>query len=86
MTARHLGKNGDQIYRLANEPAELLMVQHSHLITEPVRATLRQFALQPYRSRRWCVLDGPDTYRLFKSAGLLPGRPQRRRVGARGEA
>ena len=71
MTAAHLGKNGDQIYRLANEPADLLVVQHSHLVTEPVRATLRQFALQPYSSRRWCILDGPDTYRLLVAAGHL---------------
>jgi hypothetical protein len=33
MTLRHLGKNSDQIVRLADEPAEVLIVQHCHDIT-----------------------------------------------------
>jgi hypothetical protein len=35
MTLNHLGKNNDQIVRLAKEPAEMLIVQHSHDITPP---------------------------------------------------
>jgi hypothetical protein len=71
MKARHLGKNGDQIYRLAQEPAELLVLQHSHLVSPPVRATLRAFAVNPASPRRYLVLDGPDTYRLLVSHRLL---------------
>lgn len=37
MGLNHLGKNNDQIYRLAQTPAGLLMVQHCHEIQEPVR-------------------------------------------------
>jgi hypothetical protein len=47
MTLRNLGKNSDQIYRLAQEPAQLLVVQHCHDITAAVRETLRAFAVQP---------------------------------------
>jgi len=47
MTPRHLGKNADQIYRLSCAPADVLVVQHSHLIGEAVRATLRAFAVNP---------------------------------------
>lgn len=71
MKASHLGKNGDQIVRLASEPAELLVLQHSHLVSPPVRATLRAFAVNPSLPRRYCVIDGPDTYRLLKAYGLL---------------
>ena len=71
MKARHLGKNGDQIYRLSQEPAELLVLQHSHLISSPVRATLRAFAVSPASPRRYMVLDGPDTYRLLAAHGKL---------------
>lgn len=65
MTLRNLGKNSDQIYRLAQEPAQLLIVQHCHDITPPVRATLRAFAVQPGRTRRYCLIDGRDSLRLL---------------------
>ena len=67
MKARHLGKNGDQIYRLSQEPAELLVVQHSHEVTEAVRATLRAFSSQIWSQRRFMIIDGSDTYRLLKA-------------------
>src|SRR5262249_10642819 len=54
----HLGKNNDQIVRLAGSSAEVLIVQHSHDITDPVRATLIGPAFRPnstYKSTyaRW---------------------------------
>jgi hypothetical protein len=61
----HLGKNNDQIYRLAQTPAGLLVVQHCHEIQEPVRATLRAFAVQPGAVRRYCLMDGKDSLRLL---------------------
>ena len=72
MKASHLGKNGDQIVRLASEPAGLLILQHSHLVSPAVRATLRAFALNPSAPRRYCVIDGPDTYRLLRAYGHFP--------------
>lgn len=72
MTPRHLGKNADQIYRLSCAPANLLIVQHSHTIGEAVRATLRAFAVNPANPRRYCFIDGKDTYKLLKAYGKLP--------------
>lgn len=65
MRLNHLGKNNDQIFRLAQEPATLLIVQHCHEITEPVRATLRAFAVRPGSKRRYCLIDGHDSLRLL---------------------
>lgn len=70
MTLNHLGKNNDQIFRLAQEPVDVLFVQHSHEVTSPVRATLRAFAVQPSNARRYCVLDGRDSLRLLQAYGL----------------
>jgi hypothetical protein len=72
MKATHLGKNGDQITRLASEPAQLLVLQHCHLVSRPVREQLRAFAVNPCAPRRYCIIDGPDTYRLLKAYDLLP--------------
>jgi hypothetical protein len=71
MTPNHLGKNNDQIYRLANEPAELLVVQHCHEIGQAVRATLRAFAVQPGRLRHYCLIDGRDSLRILQAYGKL---------------
>lgn len=69
MTPNHLGKNNDQIYRLANEPAEILVVQHCHEIGQAVRATLRAFAMQPGRPRHYCLIDGRDSLRILEAYG-----------------
>lgn len=71
MGLNHLGKNNDQLYRLAQEPAHLLLVQHCHDITSPVRATLRAFAVQPGAPRRYCLIDGRDSLRILTAYGLL---------------
>jgi len=71
MTVAHLGKNGDQIYRLASEPAELLVLQHCHEVTPPVRAQLRAFAVQPSHPRRYLIIDGRDSFRLLMAYNLV---------------
>lgn len=71
MTPEMLGKRADQIYRLAATPAKLLVVQHSHSIGEAVRATLRAFAVSPAHPRRFCLIDGRDSYRILKAYGKL---------------
>jgi hypothetical protein len=71
MALNHLGKNNDQIVRLAQEPAQVLFVQHCHDITPPVRETLRAFAVQPGNPRRFCVVDGRDSLRLLKAYDLF---------------
>lgn len=70
MGLNHLGKNNDQIFRLAQEPADLLVVQHCHDILPPVRATLRAFAVRPHGARRYCLMDGRDSLWLLKAYGL----------------
>jgi hypothetical protein len=65
MRLDNLGKRNDQIVRLAKEPAQLLVVQHCHDVTPPVRDTLRAFAVQPGRPRRYLLMDGRDTFRLL---------------------
>jgi hypothetical protein len=72
MGLNHLGKNNDQIVRLANEPAEVLIVQHCHEILSPVRSTLRAFAnsLGTIR-RRYCLVDGADTLRILEAYGKI---------------
>jgi len=70
MGLNHLGKNNDQIFRLAQEPADVLFVQHCHEITPPVRATLRAFAVQPSNPRRYCLIDGRDSLWLLKAYNL----------------
>ncbi len=67
MNLNNLGKNNDQINRLAKEPADLLIVQHCHDIEPAVHETLRAFAVQPGRPRNYCLIDGRDSYRLLKA-------------------
>ncbi|KAB0268471.1 hypothetical protein [Microvirga brassicacearum] len=69
MTMADLGKNGDQINRLFAEPAELLILQHCHEITPPVRGTMRAFAQQMGNPRIFCLIDGYDTIRLLQAYG-----------------
>ena len=72
MTLNMLGKNNDQIVRLAQEPAKLLVVQHCHDISPPVRATLRAFTIQPGTlDRRYCCIDGKDSLRILQAYDKL---------------
>lgn len=70
MTMNHLGKNGDQIVRLAHEPTEVLVVQHCHDITSAVIETLKLFATQPSNPRFFCLIDGRESLRLLNAYGL----------------
>lgn len=69
MTLAELGKNGDQINRLYEEPADLLILQHCHEVTPPVRRIMRAFAQQMGNPRTYCVIDGYDTLRLLTAYG-----------------
>jgi hypothetical protein len=67
MAMAQLGKNGDQIDRLFSEPADLLVLQHCHEITTPVRAAMRAYAQQMGKPRLFCLIDGYDTIRLLRA-------------------
>ncbi len=69
MTMAQLGKNGDQINRLYDEPADLLVLQHCHEVTPHVRKTMRAYAQQMGNPRTYCVIDGYDTLRLLQAYG-----------------
>ena len=45
----------------------MLVVQHCHQIGEAVRATLRAFSVTPQHPRRYCLMDGKETYRILKA-------------------
>ncbi len=71
MTLSHLGKNSDQIVRLSKEPANVLVVQHSHEIQPVVIETLKVFATQPSNLRRYCCIDGRESLRFLQVYGYL---------------
>lgn len=72
MTLADCGKNGDQIYRLFNTPADVFVVQHCHKITPAVRKTVEAFALSNYsRTCRFTLIDGYDTARILHANGML---------------
>jgi hypothetical protein len=71
MTLDMCGKRADQIYRLTNSGADISIVQHSHLIGEAVRNTLRALTVFPGYPRKYCLIDGQATYRILKAHALL---------------
>lgn len=72
MTLADCGKNGDQIYRLFNTPADVFVLQHCHKVTPAVRKTMEAFALSQYsRSCMYTIIDGYDTARILRSHGIL---------------
>lgn len=66
MTIADLGKNGDQVSRLANTVADLLVVQHCHAITAPVQHMLHAFAADPANPRQYMTIDGYNTIRILR--------------------
>jgi hypothetical protein len=69
MTMAELGKNGDQIDRLFTEPAELVVLQHCHEITGPVRGVMRAYAQRIGDLRLFCLIDGYDTLQILRAYG-----------------
>jgi hypothetical protein len=74
MQPKDLGKNGDQIYRLAKIPADVFVVQHCHHIGAAVRHQLEAAALQRYfvAPCRFMFIDGLATARLLRAHGEWP--------------
>lgn len=81
MTPRDLGKNGDQLYRLFNIPADIYVVQHCHTIGPAVRKTVEAFALHRSFTApcRYVIMDGYATARLLRAAGAWRFLSQRQR-------
>lgn len=71
MTVSDLGKNGDQIARLAHTAADLLVVQHCHTIKAEVVEMLCTYAMKPGHVPRYMVLNGYDTLRILRHFGKV---------------
>jgi hypothetical protein len=74
MTPKMLGKQGDQIYRMAKTEAQVFILQHCHEVQPSVRSQLENAAVRPHRQAHYCVIDGRDTFRLLKAYDRLPVR------------
>lgn len=70
MTIAMLGRNGDQLQRLASTPAEVLVLQHCHEIRPEVVGMLRSLASDFRNVRRYLILDGYDTYAILSARGV----------------
>ena len=81
MKPTDLGKNGDQLYRLFNIPAQVYVVQHCHNIGAAVRKQAEAFALARtfVAPCRIVFMDGVTTARLLRTHGLWPASATMRR-------
>ncbi|MCK4664861.1 MAG: hypothetical protein KAT68_18465, partial [Bacteroidales bacterium] len=69
MKIKDLGKNADQIVKLSKTNAGIMILQHCHEIGENVRETMEAFAVM--KEKKYCIIDGRDSFRLFKAYGLI---------------
>ncbi len=67
----NLGKRGDQLVRLFDEPADILIVQHCNKIANTIVRQAEALTADAARPRRYCIIDGADTYRILKAYGKL---------------
>jgi len=66
MKMTDLGKNGDQIVRLFQEPADIFFLQHCHYISAAIIHTMEAFSSRMYMPKYFCLVDGIDTLRILK--------------------
>jgi hypothetical protein len=71
MTIALLGKNGDQLNRLADTAAEVLVVQHCNVIRPEVFSFVQRLASDFRNPRRYMIIDGFATLRLLRLYGSL---------------
>jgi hypothetical protein len=71
ITISALGKNGDQIDRLAQTAADLMVVQHCHSIEAPVVNMLKTYASTPRNPRRYMTIDGYSTVMILRHFGKI---------------
>lgn len=86
MKPTDLGRNGDQLYRLFNIPADVFVIQHCHSIGAAVRKQALAFALQRSFTAPCRVLfvDGTTTARLLRAHEEWPAQPVMPRRRTRG--
>ncbi|MGA2972610.1 MAG: hypothetical protein ABSE39_08325 [Candidatus Bathyarchaeia archaeon] len=77
LTIADCGKNGDQILRLVEEPADLFIVQHIREIDSSVVDLLERLVAEKSMGRKklfYCVIDGVDTARILLAYKKEVGR------------
>lgn len=67
----NMGKRGDQLLRAFNEPADLIVIQHCDKIENTIVKNAEALAINPSRPRRYCIVDGSDTWRVLRAYGKL---------------
>ena len=75
LTIKKCGKNGDQILRLLEEPAELFIVQHVDEIDSAVTNLLKKLVSEKSAGKKklfYCVIDGIDTARILLAYNKSP--------------
>ncbi len=74
MEIKHCGKNGDQILRLFDSPAELFIIQFVGNISEAVIKDV-EGKVDHLRAKGkqvcYCIINGLDTARLMHAYSLL---------------
>jgi hypothetical protein len=74
MEIKHCGKNGDQIVRLFQSPADLFMIQFvgtiSEFVIQHARAEIARLKTQG-KDSHFLIMDGQDTARLMHAYGKL---------------
>lgn len=69
MKLSYLGKTHNQIIKLFKTNVGLILLQHCHNIGEDVRDEMDAFAIK--YEKKYCIIDGRDSYKLFKAYGLI---------------
>jgi hypothetical protein len=67
MIIKNLGKNGDQITRLYEDPAEIYVLHHCQFIRPEIIKTMTAFSTRFFAPSKFCVIDGEDTLRILKA-------------------
>ncbi len=71
MRIADLGRNGDQIDRLFRETADLMILQHVHVVRPEVRNMMDKYASDFRQLRRYSVIDGPTTWQILRAYGKV---------------
>ncbi|MEE8332876.1 MAG: hypothetical protein V3R85_03425 [Alphaproteobacteria bacterium] len=71
LDAATLYNAGNALVRLARTPADVLVVQHAGGLADDALAGLREVAVAPHAPRRYCAIDGGDTYRILRAAKVI---------------
>ncbi|THF50756.1 hypothetical protein [Allorhizobium terrae] len=71
MHPANMGKRGDQLVRVFDEPVNLVVVQHWNKIANSVVRIAEALAYDPRQPRQYCIIDGLETAHILKAYGRL---------------